>query len=105
VAVDSEADATLERDRREAARRGYEYPILVDPEGAIAWTFQAEYATYAVILDRAGRVLYRGGIDSDRTHASVDATPYLAQACADLLAGHAVKTPIAEVLGCTLMRR
>ena len=105
VAVDAESDAAMERDRAEAARRRYPYPILLDPEGASATALRAEFATYTLVLDQDGRVLYRGGLDSDKSHLSGDATPYLRDALEDVLAGRTPARPTTEPLGCSLYRR
>jgi thiol-disulfide isomerase/thioredoxin len=101
-AVDSEVGATLLRDRREGQQRGYPFPIVLDEKARVAKAFGAEYAGYAVVLDRAGRVAYRGGIDSDRVRLTEDATPYLSQALADLLAGRPPRVAEAKTLGCAL---
>ena len=101
-AVDSEVGATLERDRAEVARRGYGFPILLDPGAAVAKTFGAEYAGHTVVLDRAGHVVYRGGIDSDRVHLTDDAAPFLRDALADLVAGRPPRVAEAKVLGCVI---
>lgn len=105
LAVDSEVDATLERDRAEAERRRYPFPILLDQGARVARSLGAEYAGHTVILDAAGNVLYRGGIDSDRVHLRDDATPYLADALGDLLAGKSARVAESKPLGCTLRLR
>ena len=102
IAIDSEADATASRDAIEAARRRYPYPILIDPEGVAARAMKADYATYSLLLDSTGQVLYRGGIDSDQSHLRDDATPYLRNAIDDALGGRPVRLPQAETLGCSL---
>jgi hypothetical protein len=105
VAVDSEHGATIERDRGEAETRGYPFPILLDPGGALAQTVGAEYATEALVLDRSGTVRYHGGIDSDRTHLQDDASPYLRDALDDLLAGRPPRRAESKALGCALQPR
>jgi hypothetical protein len=102
IAVDSEADAAVSRDAVEAARRSYPYPILIDPDGVAARAMKAQSATYSLLLDRTGQVLYRGGIDSDQTHLRDDATPFLLNAIADTLAGRPVRVREANTLGCSL---
>ncbi len=101
-AVDSETDATKERDALEAAKRGYSFPILMDPGGAFAKSIGAEYATETLVLDRTGTVRYRGGIDSDRKTLHADATPFLREALEDLVSGRAVRRPESKALGCAL---
>lgn len=103
VAVDSEAEASVERDRAEAVRRGYPYPIVIDSEGRVARALHADYATYVVLVDAKRQRLFRGGIDSDRSHLRDDATPYLADALADAVAGRLLRRVEAKTLGCALM--
>jgi hypothetical protein len=103
--IDSEVGATPERDAAEARARGYPFPILLDPHARLADALGAEYATYAVIVDSSGRSLYRGGIDSDNTHLGPSATPFLAQALADVVAGQAPRVAESKALGCALRKR
>jgi hypothetical protein len=100
--VDAETGATVERDAAEATARGYPFPIVVDRGARLAGRLGARYATYSVVLDAGGRIRYRGGIDTDRTHLRDDATPYLANALDDLLAGRAPRVAEAEAMGCSL---
>jgi peroxiredoxin len=102
LAVDSEVGADVAQDRARAEARGYPFPLLVDPGARAASALGAEYATYTVVIDRKGAVVYRGGIDSDRTHLSGDATPYVRDALEDVLAGRPVRRPHADTLGCAL---
>ncbi len=101
-AVDSEAGASRERDAAEARARSYPFPVLLDPGGQLARSLGAEYATYSVVIDPAGAVVYRGGIDSDRLDLTRGARPYLKDALDDLLAGHAPRTAESKALGCAL---
>jgi hypothetical protein len=57
-----------------------------------------------VVLDGEGRVRYRGGIDSDRTHLHEDATPFLRLALDDLLAGRPPRVAEGKTLGCSLQK-
>ena len=102
VLVDSEVDATPEREIAEARRRGYGEPPRIDRGGRLARALGADSATYAVVLDRAGRVEYAGGIDSDRVHLTPDAIPYLANALDDLGSGRAPRVRTSKALGCAL---
>ncbi len=105
VSVDAEATGTPASDREEARARSYPFPILSDPEGASADALGAEYATYAVVVDGAGRVRYRGGIDSNRKYVTADAKPWLRDALDDLLAGREPALAETSPLGCALRRR
>lgn len=101
--VDSEVGADQAED--DAATRGrFPFPVWIDHGAKLANELGAEYATYSVIVDEGGRVRYRGGIDSDKTHLHDDATPYLADALDDLLAGRPVRSSSNEGLGCALRK-
>jgi hypothetical protein len=102
VLVDSEVGAAPEREALEAQRRGYPSAPLVDQGAERARELDVEVATHAVVVDRDGRVHYAGGIDSDRVHLTDDATPWLADALEDLLAGRAPRVKTAKALGCAL---
>ena len=101
-AVDSEVSASPERDAEEAQRRGYPFPILVDRGARLAASLGADYATYSVVVDAGGRVRFRGGIDSDRSHLREHPATYLADALDDLLAGKEPRRAEAKALGCAL---
>ncbi len=105
VAVDAEATGSLASDRDEARARSYPFPILSDPEGAVADALGAEYATYAVVVDGAGRIRYRGGIDSDKKYLTDDAQLWLRDALDDLLAGREPRRAETTTLGCALRRK
>jgi hypothetical protein len=104
VMIDPEVRATPEIDASEAARRGYAFPILLDPKAHLADALGADYATYSVIVDAQGRVRYRGGFDSDKTHLRESATPYVRDALDDLLAGRPPRLAEAKTLGCALQK-
>jgi len=101
--VDSEESATMGRDADEARARGY--ALVLDDGGKLARALDAEYATFSVVLDRDGHVVYRGGFDSDQHHLRDDRAPYLANAIDDLLAGRAPRASETKALGCTLELR
>jgi peroxiredoxin len=101
-AVDSETDATAERDASEAAKRAYPFPILIDHGGALARRVGAVYATETFVIDRSGTVRYHGGIDSDKRRLHEDAIPFLRDAMDDLLAQRPLRRTESKALGCAL---
>jgi hypothetical protein len=105
VAVDAEVTATAAHDVAEARARGYPFPILSDPEGSSADALGAESAMHTVVLDGAGRVHYRGGLDSDRNTLTASASPWLKDALDRLLAGREPEMAETTSLGCVLRRR
>jgi hypothetical protein len=105
VAIDAEVDATPDRDREEAKRRGYSFPILTDAKGALADALGADVATYSVVFDAEGHAKYQGGIDSDWTHPTPEAEPWLSDAIASVLRGDAPALGDRKAKGCALRRR
>lgn len=104
VGVDSEVGGSLDRAKKIERDLALPFPVLVDTEAAFADAVGAEYATYTVVLDREGRVRYRGGIDSDKRKMHDDATAYLRDALDDLLAGRAPRRTQGKALGCVLRK-
>jgi hypothetical protein len=105
VPIDSEATATPDADRSEAAARHYPFPIVSDPDGKLADALGASWATFTVVIDGAGRVRYRGGIDSDKSHLTDDAEPWLENAIDSLLSGRDPALSETKALGCALQRK
>jgi hypothetical protein len=105
VSVDAEATASLALDREEARARRYPFPLLTDADGAAADALGASWATYTVVVDPAGHVRYRGGIDSDKRWLSDGAELWLRDALDRLLAGGDPEPAETEPLGCALRRR
>lgn len=105
VAVDVEVGASRERDDAEAKARGYPFPLVPDPDGDLADALGAEAATFTVVVDASGRVRFAGGIDSDRSHLTTTAEPWLREALDDLLAGREPRRAQTKALGCSLERR
>jgi peroxiredoxin len=101
-AVDSETEASPERDRAEATKRAYPFPILIDHGGALARRVGADYATETFVIDRSGAVRYHGGIDSDKRRLHDDATPFLRDALDDLLTDRPLRRTESKALGCAL---
>lgn len=101
--VDSEVDATAERDAK-ATERGLP-PVVLDPGAKLADAVGADYATYTVVFDAEGRIRYRGGIDTDKNQPTAGATPYLRDALDDLVAGKAPRRAEGKALGCALQKQ
>jgi hypothetical protein len=101
-AIDSEDGVSLDADVEYARARGYPFPILRDDGARLARAVGAEFATYSLVVAPDGKVLYKGGIDSDRTTLRSDARAFLKDALDDALAGAAPRVAEGEVLGCAL---
>ncbi len=104
LAVDSNFGASVERNLAQTQRRGYVFPIVADPDGIWLAALGAKFATDVFVLDREGRVRYRGGIDSESHPVTDRAKPYLDNALEALLAGHEPNPAVTHSLGCALQR-
>ncbi len=100
--VDSEVGASTARDTDLARARHLPFEMLIDENGKFARAAGAEYASYTLVVDSEGRIRYHGGIDSDKSHLTSDAEPYLADALQDLASGRDVRVPEGKTLGCSL---
>ena len=82
------------------------YPALLDPGHTLALATGARSTPEAVILSRAGEILYRGRVD-DR-FVDFGKTRYrpahedLREALDQVLSGQPVKNPVTKVLGCAI---
>jgi hypothetical protein len=104
VGVFSEVGETAASIAAERARRGYAFPVVVDQGAVFAEEVSAEYATYVVVMNRAGHVLYRGGLDSDKQRLHDDASMYLRDVLTDVTEGRAPRLAEGKALGCVLRR-
>jgi len=100
--VDSEAGATLRRDKEEARARGYPFPILIDDQARLAEALKIRFSTTSLLIDSEGRIRYRGGIDRDSGHVRPN-TPFLLKEGAErMLAGKEPDPAETKALGCFL---
>ena len=101
-AVDSEVGGSLRADADQAKKRGYGFPVLLDPGATLARALHAEYATESFVLDRDGTVRYHGGLDSDGTTLHDGAARHLENALDDLLRDAPPRAAETKALGCAL---
>lgn len=79
--------------------------VLLDPEGKVGRAYEAKATPHMFIIDRAGTLVYMGGID-DRPYADPaslkGAKNYVAAALADIKAGRPVAIPATQPYGCSV---
>jgi peroxiredoxin len=86
-----------------AAERDLPFPILLDPGCRVADAYGAETTPHIFVVDRAGRLAYRGAID-DRSFRQRTATRnYLSDALVALLAGRQPEPAETPPYGCALV--
>lgn len=87
--------------RRDAAERGYPFPMVRDDGGRLAKRLGARMNPEAVLLDASGRIRYRGRID-DHKDPSLARSHDLKEAVEAVLAKRAVARPLAPAFGCAI---
>lgn len=79
--------------------------VLIDTDGTLARAYEAKTTPHMFVIDRAGRLVYMGGID-DRPYvdpASLKgAVNYVAAALADLKAHRPIAQPVTRPYGCSV---
>jgi hypothetical protein len=85
---------------------------LLDPTGAVGKAYDARTTPHMFVVDKAGTLVYMGGIDDratswmgDAKAAEADvrtARPYVKLALADVAAGRKVAEPVTRPYGCSV---
>lgn len=79
--------------------------LLLDPTGQVGRLYGAKTTPDMRIIDRAGRLVYVGGIDDKPTTDTADlqgATNFVRSALDDVLSGRPVRTAFAAPYGCSV---
>ena len=79
--------------------------VLLDTDGRLARAYEAKTTPHMFVIDKAGRLVYMGGID-DRPYADPaslkGATNYVALALAELKSGRPISHPVTAPYGCSV---
>jgi peroxiredoxin len=104
LAVNSNADEADEAVRATLAECGLPFDVLRDAGNVVADAYGALTTPHVYVLDREGRLAYRGAVD-DLTWRQVEPrVHYLDEALAALLAGRAPERAVTAPRGCTIVR-
>ena len=88
-----------------AAKGAAPTAFLLDPTGVAGKAWGAKTTPHMYIVDKAGQLVYQGGIDDKPTANVADiagATNYVKAALADLKAGRPVKVAFSKPYGCSV---
>ena len=85
-------------------RFGIDYPILYDSDGKVGRMYGAQRTPHMYVIDKEGKLAYRGALDSSRGDAedAEQLVNYLADALADLSEGKPVRKAETKAWGCTV---
>jgi len=90
----------LTRSRNAAPRA-----VILDPSGETGRAYGARTTPHMYIVDKAGKLVYTGGIDSITSANPADiprATQHVRVALQELAAGKPVSTPVTKPYGCSV---
>jgi thiol-disulfide isomerase/thioredoxin len=81
--------------RKKRDKVGYKHTILADHGNVVSGLFQARSTPHCFVIDKKGVIQYAGALDDDpRGRKGADATNYLVDAAAAILAGE--ELPVTE---------
>jgi peroxiredoxin len=102
--VNSNALATRDETAAVAAKRSYNFPVLLDPRQQAADRWSVVQVPYVIVVDNFGRTRYRGIIDDNKAE-DLAKRHYLRDALTQLLAGQPVRLVETQPdLGCLIER-
>jgi len=98
--VDATAATQIVKDKGAAPSQ-----VLLDAKGEVGRLYEAKTTPHLFIIDKGGKLVYAGGIDSEPSADPADiasATPYVKNALDELLAGKTVTTAVTKPYGCSI---
>ncbi len=102
LAINSSSSATNDIDKKTVETFSLNYPVLNDSAGSVGRAYGAKTTPHMFIIDKEGKLAYKGGIDNDPQGTKANRTNYVAQALDELLAGKPVSTPETKPYGCSV---
>ena len=88
-----------------AAQKAQSTAYLLDPEGKVGKTYGASTTPHMYVVDKAGKLVYAGGIDDKPTPNPADingARNHVLAALSELKAGKAVSVATSRPYGCSV---
>ena len=85
--------------------RMYPTAFLLDPDGKVGHEYGATNTPHMFIIDPAGKLIYKGAIDSKPSTDQADlktATNYVKAALTDAMAGKPVENATTKAYGCSV---
>ena len=96
---------SLEKMKEFATNNELNFPYIRDVTQDVAISFGADKTPQAFLLDREGKLRYRGLIDDNINQSEAVKITYLRQAIAQLLKGEVVTISTTEAIGCLIKWR
>jgi peroxiredoxin len=103
LAINSTSHTTAQQDREFAEKNELKYPILDDRDGRVGRAYGAVTTPHMFVIDKRGRIVYRGAIDNapmGKTEGAV--LNHVDSALDELIAGQRVSVPETKPYGCNV---
>jgi peroxiredoxin/mono/diheme cytochrome c family protein len=104
IAVNANANESLERIAADVAERPVKFPVLKDPQNVLADRLGAETTPHAFLFDSSRALRYRGEIDDGAGVPEKASSHGLLKALDALLAGREIARPVTRPFGCAIRR-
>lgn len=102
AAVAARQTETIESARTVLEKRGLHFTTIHDEGSAIARLLFTQHTPRVFLVDREGRLVYRGAIDNFKYPADPEYAAYLEPAIEAMLAGRPVERPDTPSYGCAI---
>ena len=105
LAVDSSSFTSVKENKAIAEKWSIDRPVLDDSKGAVGHEYGMKTTPDMRVIDKDGKLVYKGGIDSIASTDASDikkSTNYVSKALDELLAGETVSTPETKSYGCSV---
>lgn len=103
LAINTTAGHSVDADKKAMERWKISRAVLNDSDGKVGRAYGAQTTPHMYIIDKEGRLVYRGAIDDDERGSKGDkAVNYVGKALDELLAGESVSTPESRPYGCSV---
>jgi len=102
--INSNVSESMHDVQKHAAQKQYKFNVLKDPEAKVADGFAAERTPEAFLLDKQGKIIYRGRIDDDTEGLAIKRKD-LFVALEEHLSGKPITLGETKALGCSIKRK
>jgi len=102
LAINSTHNANNEINKKTVEEFALSYPVLNDSKGDVGHAYDAKTTPHMYIIDKDGKLVYKGAIDSDPSGKDEKRVNHVATALDELLAGKPVSTPETKPYGCSV---
>lgn len=104
VGINSNKTEPLDEAREHAKTNRHIFPIMKDPDNKVADLYDAKRTPEVFIVDKQGKVVYRGRIDENHESPKQVTSPDLKNALDAMLTGKPIERAETKAFGCTIKR-